>query len=56
MIIVHIVRGNYTPLALNGVYKVIDNISLALSKQMGGIVVCSVTISVGWQTCAGFSR
>ena len=33
MIIVHIVRGNYTPLALNGVYKVIDNISIALSKQ-----------------------
>lgn len=36
MNIVHIVRGNYTPLALNGVYKVIDNISIALSKQMGG--------------------
>lgn len=36
MNIVHIVRGNYTPLALNGVYKVIDNISTALSKQMRG--------------------
>ena len=31
MKIVHIVRDNYTPLALNGVYKVIDNISKALS-------------------------
>lgn len=36
MNIVHIVRGNYTPLALNGVYKVIDNISTALSKQVRG--------------------
>ncbi len=37
MNIVHIVRGNYTPLALNGVYMVIDNISIALSKQIGGV-------------------
>ena len=36
MNIVHIVRGNYTPLALNGVYMVIDNISIALSRQMVG--------------------
>ena len=35
MKIVHIVRDNYTPLALNGVYKVIDNISKALSDGGG---------------------
>ena len=48
MNIVHIVRGNYTPLALNGVYMVIDNISIALSKQMvgGKVVVCSVNTHV----------
>ena len=48
MNIVHIVRGNYTPLALNGVYMVIDNISIALSKQIGGdkVVVCSVNTHV----------
>lgn len=38
MKIVHIVRDNYTPLALNGVYKVIDNISKALSDGGGQIL------------------
>lgn len=42
MKIVHIVRDNYTPLALNGVYKVIDNISKALSDGGANITVCSV--------------
>ena len=41
MNIVHIVRGNYTPLALNGVYKVIDNVSTALSKRIGGVKLWS---------------
>lgn len=33
MRIVHIVRGNYTPESLNGVYKVIDNLSIALANR-----------------------
>ncbi len=45
MNIIHIVRGNYTPIALNGVYSVIHNISIGYSKIVGGgrIFVCSIS-------------
>ena len=46
MKVVHIVRGDFSPLALNGVYKVVDNISIALSKLIGGVIVCSVDKNV----------
>lgn len=36
MNIVHIVRDNFTPNALNGVYKVIDSLSVSLTKVNGG--------------------
>lgn len=36
MNIVHIVRGDYTPQAINGVYNVIDNLSEALTKVNRG--------------------
>lgn len=37
MNIVHIVRGDFTPQALNGVYRVIDSLSAALTNvNMGG--------------------
>lgn len=36
MKIVHVVRGDFSPLALNGVYKVVDSLSVALSKLVGG--------------------
>jgi len=35
MRIVHVVRGNFTPESLNGVYKVIDNLSIALAIRGG---------------------
>lgn len=38
MRIVHIVRGNFTPQALNGVYKVIDNLSIALTIRGGKLL------------------
>lgn len=47
MNIVHIVRGDFTPQALNGVYKVIDSLSAALTdvNRWGGVnvTVCSVS-------------
>ena len=36
MNIVHIVRGDFTPHALNGVYKVIDSLSIALTNVNRG--------------------
>lgn len=36
MNIVHIVRGDFTPQALNGVYKVIDSLSATLTNVNGG--------------------
>ncbi len=35
MRIVHIVRGDFTPKSLNGVYKVIDCLSVALANWGG---------------------
>lgn len=46
MNIVHIVRGDFTPQALNGVYKVIDSLSATLTNVNGGgvnVTVCSVS-------------
>lgn len=47
MNIVHIVRGDFTPQALNGVYKVIDSLSVALTNVNKGVnvTVCSVCAS-----------
>ncbi len=43
MKIVHIVRGDFNPSALNGVYKVIDSLSSSLACHEGiDVVVCSV--------------
>ena len=44
MNIIHIVRGDFSPNSLNGVYRVIDCLSVALRNHIGGgkITVCSV--------------
>lgn len=36
MNIIHIVRGDFSPNSLNGVYKVIDCLSVALCNKIGG--------------------
>ena len=36
MNVIHVVRGDFSPLTLNGVYKVVDSISIAMSRLMGG--------------------
>ena len=36
MNIIHIVRGEFSPDSLNGVYKVIDCLSVALRNHIGG--------------------
>ena len=43
--IIHIVRGNFSPYSLNGVYKVVDSISCELGNMMGveNVCVCSVS-------------
>lgn len=38
MRIVHVVRGNFTPESLNGVYKVIDCLSIALAIRGGKLL------------------
>ena len=43
MNIVHIVRGDFNPNSLNGVYKVIDSVSKALSSN--NVNVCVLSIS-----------
>lgn len=45
--IIHIVRGNFSPYSLNGVYKVVDSISCELGIMMGvgNVCVCSVSPS-----------
>lgn len=43
--IIHIVRDNFTPNSLNGVYKVVDSLSCALGKQLGKQKVCVCSVS-----------
>jgi len=43
MNIVHIVRGDFNPNSLNGVYKVIDSVSKVLSQN--GISVCVLSVT-----------
>lgn len=49
MKVIHIVRDNFTPDSLNGVYKVIDSLAEALerSKMLGG-VKSAFAVSVPW--------